>query len=122
MGLSIACGIHCLVTPVLLSAMPLLGVEISSHNHQFESFMVALIGALATFTYIKGYRMHRRMGHFALGIIGLAVFLVLRPALGHSHNHAMEHLATLIGGTAFVLGHYLNWKWSKPCEDCAEGH
>ena len=122
MGLSIACGIHCLATPVLLSSLPLLGIDAVGHNHEFETFMIGLISLLAAVTYIRGYRMHGRKGHFALGIVGLAVFLVLRPALGHAHNHSLEHLATLLGGSAFILGHYLNWKWSKPCADCEEGH
>ena len=118
MGLSVACAIHCLATPILLSALPLLGVEMMGHNDEFETIMIGLIAVLAGFTYIRGYRMHKRKGHFALGILGLAVFLVLRPAIGHSFGHSLEHLMTLLGGTAFVFGHYLNWQWSKPCEDC----
>lgn len=122
MGLSVACGIHCLATPILLSALPLLGVEIMGHNHQFEALMVGLIAVLAGVTYIRGFLMHERLGHFILGFVGLAIFLVVRPAIGHSHDHSLEHLATVLGGFAFVLGHYLNWKWSKPCENCGEGH
>lgn len=113
MGLSVACAIHCLATPVLLSALPLLGFEFLGHEG-FESGMIAAIVLLAGFTFINGFRMHGKKGHFLLGVIGLAIFLLVRPFVDHS----LEPYATLLGGTAFVLGHFLNWKWSKPCEDC----
>jgi hypothetical protein len=113
MGLSVACAIHCLATPVLLSALPVLGFEFLGHEG-FESGMIAAIVLLAGFTFINGFRMHGKKGHFLLGVIGLAIFLLVRPFVDHS----LEPYSTLLGGTAFVWGHLLNWKWSKPCEDC----
>ncbi len=113
MGLSVACAIHCLATPILLSALPLLGLEFLG-NEAFESGMIVGIAILAGFTFINGYRMHGRKAHFALGALGLAVFLIVRPMA----SVTLEPFATLLGGSAFVLGHFLNWKWSKPCEDC----
>jgi len=112
-GLSAACAIHCLATPLVLSALPLLGFEFLGHEG-FESAMIAVITILAGFTFINGYRMHGRKEHFLLGAVGLAVFLLVRPFV----HEAIEPYATLLGGTAFVLGHFLNWKWAKPCADC----
>ncbi len=112
-GLSVACAIHCLATPVVLSAVPLLGFEFLGHEG-FESVMIAGIAALAGFTFFNGVRMHGRKAHFLFGAFGLAVFLFIRPSVSES----LEPYATLLGGTAFVMGHLLNWKWSKPCEDC----
>ncbi len=112
-GLSAACAIHCLATPILLSALPLMGIEFLGHE-AFESAMITGIALLAGFTFISGYRMHGRIAHFALGVFGLAIFLLVRPFV----DAALEPYATLLGGTAFVVGHLLNWKWSKPCEDC----
>ena len=109
MGLSVACAIHCLVTPVLLSTVSVLGFEFLGHEG-FESGMIAAIALLAGFTFINGFRMHGKKGHFFLGVIGLAIFLLVRPFVDHS----LEPFATLLGGTAFVLGHFLNRKWSKP--------
>ena len=113
MGLSVVCAIHCLATPVLFSTLSVLGFEFLGHE-RFESGMIAAIALLAGFTFINGFRMHGKKGHFLLGVIGLAIFLLVRPFVDHS----LEPYATLLGGTAFVLGHFLNWKWSKPCEDC----
>ena len=109
MGLPVACAIHCLATPVLLSTVTVLGFEFLGHDG-FESGMIAAIALLAGFTFINGFRMHGKKGHFFLGVIGLAIFLLVRPFVDHS----LEPFATLLGGTAFVLGHFLNWKWSKP--------
>lgn len=114
MGLSVACAVHCLAAPVLLSTLPLLGIEFVGHEG-FESVMIAMIAILAGFTFFKGYRTHGRKGHLALGAFGLLVFLFLRPSV----SVALEPYATVLGGSAFVIGHFLNWKWSKPCEECA---
>ena len=105
-------------------------------NSEFEWVMVAVIGGLATLTYFSGYRMHGRKGAFPLLAAGLLIFLVLRPMVlgfdhshsGHAHHHGHSHgvdtllvweiALTLLGGSALVVGHWLNAKWSKPCEDC----
>ncbi len=113
MGLSVACAIHCLVTPILLSTLPLLGFEFLGHEG-FESVMITGIAILAGFTFISGHRVHGRKLHFIFGALGLAVFLFVRPFV----DEALEPYATLLGGSAFVVGHFLNWKWSKPCESC----
>ncbi len=112
-GLTVACAIHCLITPILLGALPLIGAEFLG-NEAFESVMIVLIALLATFTFINGYRLHGKTAHFWFGALGLLVFLLLRPAV----SHELEPFATLLGGACFVIGHYLNWKWSKPCETC----
>ncbi len=110
MGLSIACAVHCLGTPLLLSALPLLGLEVLE-NEAIESSMIALIALLAGVTFFSGYRVHGRRAHFILGGAGLLMFLLVRPAV----SEALEPYATLVGGVAFVVGHYLNRKWSRPC-------
>jgi len=107
-GLSVACAAHCLLAPALLSAIPLAGIEFIGHE-AVESGMIALVALLAGFTFFNGYRLHQRTGHFALGVLGLSIFLLLRPAVGES----LEPIATLFGGTAFVVGHFFNWKWSR---------
>tara|TARA_B100000900_G_scaffold409047_1_gene424280 strand:+ start:118 stop:510 length:393 start_codon:yes stop_codon:yes gene_type:complete len=113
MGLSVACAIHCLATSVLLSALPVLGFEFLGHEG-FELGMITAILLPAGFTFINGFWIHGKKGHFLLGVIGLAIFLLVRPFVDHS----LEPYATLLGGTAFVWDHLINWKWSKPCEDC----
>jgi len=107
-GLSVACAAHCLLAPALLSAIPLAGLEFIGHE-AVESGMIALVALLAAFTFSNGYRIHQRTGHLVFGVIGLAIFLLLRPAVGES----LEPIATLFGGNAFVIGHFLNWKWSR---------
>ena len=113
MGLSVACAIHCLVAPVLLSTLSLLGTGFLGHEG-FESIMIAMIAVLAGFAFFKGYRTHGRKGHFIFGGLGLLVFLILRPSV----SAELEPYATVLGGSTFVIGHFLNWKWSKPCEEC----
>ena len=108
MGLSVACAVHCLFAPALLSTIPLAGLKFISHE-AVESGMIALVGLLAAFTFLNGYRIHQKIGHLVFGVIGLAIFLLLRPTVGES----IEPIATFFGGSAFVIGHFLNWKWSR---------
>ena len=108
MGLSAACAVHCLLAPALLSTIPLAGLKFISHE-AVESGMIALVALLAAFTFLNGYRIHQRIGHLVFGVIGLAILLLLCPTVGES----IEPIATLFGGSAFVIGHFLNWKWSR---------
>lgn len=107
-GSSVACVAHGLLAPALLSAIPFGGLEFIGHE-ALEPGMVALIALLVAFTFLNGYRTHHRNGHFVFGVIGLAIFLLLCPAVGES----LEPIATLFGGSALVIGHFLNWKWSR---------
>ena len=137
-GLSTLCAIHCIATPFILGVLPLAGLSFVA-NAQFEWIMIALIGGLAVLTYVSGYRMHGRLGAFPLLAVGLLIFLVIRPMVlgfdhshvghghphhhhGHSHGPDMllfwEIFLTVLGGGALIVGHWLNAKWSKPCEDC----
>ena len=112
MALSLLCAIHCLAMPVVFGFLPWLGVE-ALHDHRFEWSMVALIAGLAAFSYIRGYLTHRRWELFALLGFGLVIFLGIRPWLAVHHLHDWEHVVTLVGGVAYIFGHWLNRRWIK---------
>ena len=95
---------HGLLALSLLSAIPLAGPEYIGHE-AVEPGMIALVVFLAAFTFLNGYRTHHRNVHFVFGVIGLAICLLLCPAVGESP----EPIATSFGGSALVIGHFLNW-------------
>ena len=109
-GLSVLCAIHCLSVPVLIGVLPLLGLEIVA-NHEFEWVMMAIIFVVAGLTYLHGYRRHGRKAVFCFLIVGVAVFLGIRPFV----TEELHPLATVAGGMTFILGHWKNWHWQRPC-------
>jgi len=118
MVLSLACGIHCLALPILMGALPLLGMEFF-HDPLFEWFMVGLISVLASIVFSKGYLIHRRVGVFVYLVIGLVSFIVIRP-LAESISHEATHIVTVFGGLGFIAGHWYNLKWSRSrCRRCS---
>ena len=113
-GLSITCAIHCLAAPLLMGVLPLIGLEFLAREG-FESAMIAAIAVVAGFAFLNGYRIHGRTSPFVLGFAGLAVFMLIRPAVGEN----LEPLATVVGGSAFVTGHIMNWRFARPCRRVA---
>ncbi|MBK1875384.1 MerC domain-containing protein [Pelagicoccus mobilis] len=128
-GLSILCGIHCLSVPFLMGVLPMLGLDFMA-DHGFEWAMMGIIFLVAGVTYFNGYRRHRRAGVWGFFAVGVLIFAVIRPMLSHDHGHdhfhgfEAHHIATIIGGSVFVLGHWKNWHWHKPSckKECCSGH
>ena len=86
--MAIACGIHCLVTPLLLITMPIIGVTFWA-NENFHLWMLALViptTVLATFT---GCRKHKDRVVAACAALGL-IILVSATASEVSALHAAD--------------------------------
>jgi hypothetical protein len=86
--MAIACGIHCLVTPLLLITMPIIGVTFWA-NENFHLWMLALViptTVLATFT---GCRKHKDRVVAACAALGL-IILVSATASEVSAFHTAE--------------------------------
>ncbi|MFI5154079.1 MAG: MerC domain-containing protein [Chitinophagales bacterium] len=54
-GASVICAIHCAILPMLLSSLPLFGINII-HNSWFEALMILLALAIGSISLIHGYR------------------------------------------------------------------
>ena len=72
-ALSLLCGVHCFLTPILLLAMPTLGRAFGDARVHWG--MALLVLPLATWAIGRGYRRHRRTVVPVLGAVG-AVLVV----------------------------------------------
>lgn len=54
---SLACAIHCAILPLMLSTLPIMGINIVD-NENFEYFMIILALAIGTYSLWHGYRKH----------------------------------------------------------------
>ncbi|MDB4973373.1 MAG: hypothetical protein JWN48_1714 [Myxococcaceae bacterium] len=92
--LSLACAVHCLVMPVAISVMPLLGASgLTQLGPTAELVMTLLVVASALVGVVWGYRRHRDLRFVLATVLGLVAYLV---------GHAFE--ASWFGISLAVLG------------------
>lgn len=90
--LAVLCGIHCLATPILLVALPLIANTfwVSEEFHLGMLLLVIPTSLLAAFA---GCRQHR--DRFVIGFIvaglGVLTFATGKEIIGHSHEPGAEH-------------------------------
>jgi len=109
---SLVCAIHCAVLPLLLSSLPLFGINII-HNNFFEAGMIALAFVVGSLALFHGYRRHH---HRLLPLLIFATgftFLILKE-MSLSYE-----VALLIPAVSFILtAHYLNYRFCRKANHC----
>lgn len=110
-ALSLACGVHCLLTPILLLVLPSLGEAF--HNPIVHKGIAIGVTAVAAFALWRGYRRHRHALPLVLGTIGVLTVWGALAIPHETHDHDHFHLpagtiVTLIGSGFLIAGHLLN--------------
>lgn len=104
---SLVCALHCALLPLLIAALPSLGLAIWLSDGVELGFVVfaTLLGA---FSLVWSYRRHRALRALGLLLPGL---LVLWAAVLYAplHESVVPHaVAMTFGGTLVGLGHLVN--------------
>ena len=109
---SVICAIHCAVLPLVLTSLPLFGINII-HNGFFEAGMIALAFAIGSFAFYHGYkRHHHRVLPLLIFSIGF-IFLVLKEIFISSET------PLLIPAVAFILtAHFFNYRFCRKANHC----
>jgi hypothetical protein len=81
MALSFVCGIHCLLTPLVILSMPMMARYYLSHPG-FHLLMALLIIPIGLLAFLMGYRHHHKSKVLLLGIPGLFLVSII-PMLVH---------------------------------------
>ncbi len=105
MGVSGLCAIHCMMTPVLVSLLPVWPSLEMYHDYSHFAFFLVI----APVVYFSLKKRHDNKQVFLLMIVGLAIIFsawLFRNALGEYG----ESLVTLAGSTLLIRGHWLNYK------------
>ena len=104
---SLACAVHCALLPVLIAALPSLGIA-AWLSDGFERGFVLFATLLGLFSLIWGYRRHRALRALGLLLPGLAI-LWLSVLYLPLHTSTVPHaIAMTLGGTLVGLGHLVN--------------
>ena len=109
---SFICAVHCALTPVLLAAIPSLGLSIWM-GRGFELGFVIFVSVVGLFSLLWGYRRHRAFRALGLLLVGLAVLWagILYPPL---HDSVLPHAITMtLGGAMVAFAHLINLRLNQ---------
>src|SRR5271169_4620277 len=81
---SVACAIHCAVLPLLLSSLPIFGINIID-NPAFEFFMILLAFAIGYYSLLHGYRRHHH-NFTPLLLFTCGILLLFAKQLWHQYE------------------------------------
>lgn len=112
---SIACAIHCALLPVIVSSLPVFGINIV-HNLAFEWGMIALAFLVGSYSLYHGYIKHHRSVAPAFIFSFGFLFLVLKQFF-------VEHdIMLLLAAVTFIIcAHFYNYRLCHRSK-CASPH
>ncbi|RYZ72363.1 MAG: MerC domain-containing protein [Lysobacteraceae bacterium] len=118
---SLICAVHCALTPLLLAAIPSLGLS-TWLGDGFERVFVVFVTVLGLFSLLWGYRRHRTFRALTVLLLGLAALwagLLYWPL----HHSVLPHaLVMTLGGALVGLAHLINLRlnhWHIHDASCA---
>jgi uncharacterized membrane protein YoaK (UPF0700 family) len=97
---SVACAIHCALLPLVLTSLPILGVNIIE-NKAFEFFMIFLAFAVGSFALYHGFRKHHRQ-KFPLYLFAAGMVLLLFKQIWHEFQYWILPFAVIFIVSAHV--------------------
>ncbi len=114
---SLACAIHCLFMPSFL----ILGsgfLAVSIDNEFLHKILLIVVVPLSLFALISGFRNHRILSFFSIGVTGLLV-LITTVILGESFlGEFNEKALTLLGAMIVAYAHFKNYQTCRKL-DCS---
>jgi uncharacterized membrane protein YoaK (UPF0700 family) len=101
---SVACAIHCALLPLILSSLPLFGINIIE-NQGFEFLMIALAFVVGVYSLYHGRKKHHH-SYYPMVLFAAGISLLFIKSMLHSHS-----LMLLLPAVSLVvIAHYLNFK------------
>lgn len=109
---SIACAIHCAILPLLLTSLPVFGIDIIN-NYYFEYGMIALAFVVGLYALYHGYKKHHHKTIPVIFFIAGILFLLLKEQF---HNY---HILLLIPAVILIIAaHYMNYSLCRKANHC----
>lgn len=104
---SILCAIHCLILPLALTSVPLMGVNVV-HNGWFEWFMIVLAFTVGVYALSHGYKKHHQNKW------PLLLFCVGFVLLVYKQFDKEWEIYFLLPALIFMISaHFVNYRISK---------
>jgi len=124
--LSGACLLHCLLTPVLITLLPIISSSVFIEDVLFHQLMLWAVLPTSFIALFLGCRKHKQFSIAGTGVVGI-ITLVAVAFFGHEwFGITGEKIATSIGGLILALSHFLNYRacQNTTCDDsnCSTQH
>jgi MerC mercury resistance protein len=103
-GASVVCAIHCALLPVVVTTLPVFGIEVI-HNSFFEWGMITLAFVVGCYSLYHGYITHHHSARPVIIFIIGFIFLVLKQFF-----HQFEYLFLAVAVILIISAHYYNYK------------
>jgi len=115
MSASLACAVHCAVLPLLLAALPAIGLAWLD-SAWVDWTMVALAAVIALRAHRGGLRLHRSCLPSAVAVAGLLAIVTTICLLKGSASH---HYVQASGAVVVASSHFLNRHLCRNCKACS---
>jgi hypothetical protein len=103
-GTSVICAIHCALLPLVMTSLPLFGIDIV-HNVIFEWSMIALAFVVGSYALFHGYIKHHR-SLLPVAVFSVGFILLLLKQVFHEIQFWL-----LIPAVALIISaHYYNYR------------
>ncbi|MBZ5859033.1 MerC domain-containing protein [Flavihumibacter profundi] len=112
---SVACAIHCAVLPLLLTSLPVFGINIVE-NVPFEYFMIFSAAAIGANSLYHGYKSHH---HKAGPVIIFGIGILFLLAKQRWHYLQLWFLVPAV--TAIIFAHFRNFQLCQKANHCHAG-
>jgi hypothetical protein len=111
---TLICAIHCAIAPLLLSSLPLFGVNIIE-NIWIELLLLATAFVIGITTFWHGYKKHHhKLVPISLFSIGIFLFIIHQLI----KLHYSVWILVLPGVTAIISAHILNYRLCRKANHC----
>ena len=109
------CALHCILLPIILPALPLLGLGFLADHFYEHVFLVitAIIGSIAMLSGFKRY--HRKLYPFYLLALGIIIYWQK-----HDFDPSVQPYFIIVGALLIVVAHFINLRLCKQCAECTE--
>ncbi len=109
---SVACAIHCALLPLLLTSLPLFGINIID-NADFEFFMIALAFFVGVYALYHGWKKHHH-NFLPLLIFCCGMMFLFAKQIWHQWQLWFLIPAVLL----IISAHFLNYRFCKKADHC----
>jgi hypothetical protein len=84
-GMAVVCAVHCLLTPILIIALPIIATSFFVHK-DFHLWMILLVLPTTTFAVFMGCRKHKDRWVAVMSAVGLSIliFALVEERMQHS--------------------------------------
>ena len=119
---SFLCGIHCIVTPILIINFPALGEKFESP--WVQSVLLFLIAGIFYQSVYKSFKLHKSKLTLSLGISGFSILIFTylfelfsghdaHEATAHHHDESLTIALAIVGSVLMISSHLFNIKFCK---------